>query len=387
MEERADPIPSSVARAVMRSNAWIWTAIALLCLCVWVNHRVTARQSDGAGGESQGSKAAIETGDVHALARLEPAAGLIIVGARPGARIEQIEVGAGDTVKPGQVLVVLEGHEQARAQLAVAEAQKTRAIHQRSVRKQKLGLEREQFDKVQKAKLESAMRVFSSKQRFDEITKLHKELLPTLQGKDRFDLELRYFEAETQSLRGEMEIKSYQVAQELLPRQRKLEDDELGDKSPDLVLLDREVDLARTGLIQTEVRAPSGGRVLELMARAGEVSSGPLLAMGDSSAMVATAEVFQSDIPRLRSGDPATVQVLDQPCTGKVTLIGSMVGKNQLNRLDPRALQDRRVVKVTIGLDKPALAARFVNMEVEVTIKPGAGSTAATTTSHGAAGK
>ena len=137
-----------------------------------------------------------------------------------------------------------------------------------------------------------------------------------------------------------MEIKSYQVAQELLPRQRKLEDDELGDKSPDLVLLDREVDLARTGLIQTEVRAPSGGRVLELMARAGEVSSGPLLAMGDSSAMVATAEVFQSDIPRLRSGDPATVQVLDQPCTGKVTLIGSMVGKNQLNRLDPRALQD-----------------------------------------------
>ena len=156
------PYPAA-SLAVMRSNAWIWTAIALLCLCVWVNHRVTARQSDGAGGESQGSKAAIETGDVHALARLEPAAGLIIVGARPGARIEQIEVGAGDTVKPGQVLVILEGHEQARAQLAVAEAQKTRAIHQRSVRKQKLGLEREQFDKVQKAKLESAMRVFSSK--------------------------------------------------------------------------------------------------------------------------------------------------------------------------------------------------------------------------------
>ena len=95
--------------------------------------------------------------------------------------------------------------------------------------------------------------------------------------------------------------------------------------------------------------------------------------MGDLSAMVATAEVFQADIPRLRTGDPATVQVLDQAVTGKVTLIGSIVGKNQLTNLDPRALQDRRVVKVTIGLDDPVLTARFVNMEVEAAIKPGQG--------------
>ena len=122
------------------------------------------------------------------------------------------------------------------------------------------------------------------------------------------------------------------------------------------------------------MRAPIRGRVLELLAHAGEVSGGPLLAMGDLSAMVATAEVFQTDIPRLRTGDPATVELLDQTVTGKVTLIGSMVGKNQLTNLDPRALQDRHVVKVTISLDNPALAARFVNMEVEAAIKPGEGS-------------
>ena len=311
---------------------------------------------------------------MHALARLEPTSGLIIVGARPGARIDRIEVGPADSVTPGQVLAILEGHNQARAQLALAEAQKTRALHQRSLQKQKLALEREQFDRLQKSKLESAMRVFSSKQRFDEITKQYKELHETLKGKDRFDVELRYFEAETQNLRGELEIKSYQIAQELVPRQRKLEDGELDEKGPDLDLLDRQTDLARAGLAQTEVRAPIRGRVLELLAHAGEVSGGPLLAMGDLSAMVATAEVFQTDIPRLRTGDPATVELLDQTVTGKVTLIGSMVGKNQLTNLDPRALQDRRVVKVTISLDNPALAARFVNMEVEAAIKPGAGS-------------
>ena len=61
--------------------------------------------------------------------------------------------------------------------------------------------------------------------------------------------------------------------------------------------------------------------------------------------MVATAEVYQADVPRLKVGDAATVQVLEQSVTGKVTRIGSVVGKNQLVSLDPRALQDRRVVR------------------------------------------
>jgi len=385
MEERATSRFPSVPKTILNSYSLFWLSIGLLFFSLWLSNHVSAVQPETTSSGGQPSGAPVQTGDVHALARLEPASGLIIVGARPGARIERIEVGPADGITPGQVLAILEGHDQAQAQLALAEAQKTRALHQRSVQKQKLALEREQFDKLQKSKLESAMRVFSSKQRFEDITKLYKELQPTLQGKDRFDLELRYFEAETQNLRGELEIKSYQIAQELAPRQRKLEDEELGEKGPDVDLLNRQTDLARAGLAQTEVRAPFGGRVLELMAHAGEVSSGPLLAMGDLSAMVATAEVFQTDVPRLRTGDPATVRVLDQSVTGKVTLIGSIVGKNQLTNLDPRALQDRRVVKVTIRLDNPTLAAGFVNMEVEAAIKPGAASTAES--AAGAAGR
>jgi HlyD family secretion protein len=378
MEERASSRPAIRSIAGIVGNVGFWAAVVLVLFGVWFNETLSAPQPETSGGRRENSTAPAPPGDVHALAHLEPAAGLIIVGARPGARIERIEVGPADSVTPGQVLAILEGHDQARAQVALAEAQKTRALHQRSVRKQKLALEREQFDQLQKARLASAVRVFSSKQRFEELTKLYKQLQPTLQGKDRFDLELRYLEAETQNLRGELEVKSYQVAGELTPRQRKLEDQELSEKTPDLDLLDRQTDLARAGLAQTEVRAPFGGRVLELMAHAGEVSSGPLLAMGDLSAMVATAEVYQADVPRLRTGDPATVQVLGQAVTGRVTRIGSVVGKNQLTSLDPRALQDRRVVKVTISLDDPVRAASFVNMEVDAAIKPGTGNAAET---------
>jgi hypothetical protein len=37
------------------------------------------------------------------------------------------------------------------------------------------------------------------------------------------------------------------------------------------------------------------------------------------------------------------------------------------------------VIKVTVTLDEPALAARFINMEVDVTIHPGTGGSTAGT--------
>ena len=125
------------------------------------------------------------------------------------------------------------------------------------MQKQKLALEREQFDKLQKSKLESAPLAFSrpgsglmrSRSCIKNSSRLYKERTVSISS-------CAYFETETQSLRGELEIKSDQIAQELAPRQRKLEDEELGEKGPDLDLLDRQTDLARAGLAQTEVRAP-----------------------------------------------------------------------------------------------------------------------------------
>lgn len=364
------------ATMIHRSIPWLAAAL-VLAFAIGLQRGLSARQDAGRVA-GQPSAADSSEGAVHALARLEPATGLILLGARPGARIEKVLVARGDLATPGQTLAILEGHDQAQAQLALAEAQKRRAVHQRSVQKQKLALERKQFDKIQGAKLLSARRVFGSKQRWGEIDALYKQISEdkNLPSKDRLDVMLRYFQAENENLRGELEIKQYETAQELTKDQRELEDSELGDKGPDVDLLDRQIDLARAGLSQTEVRAPVGGRILELLAHAGEVSSGPFLEMGDLSVMVATAEVYQADVPRLKIGDSATVQVLDQPITGKVTRIGSVVGKNQLVSLDPRALQDRRVVKVTITLDDAELARRLVNMEVDVAIRPGAGSVA-----------
>ena len=57
---------------------------------------------------------------------------------------------------------------------------------------------------------------------------------------------------------------------------------------------------------------------------------------------------------------------------GPASWIGRVVGGNELRPIDPRSLQDLRVVKVTIALDDPGEASHYVNMQVDVTIRPGA---------------
>jgi HlyD family secretion protein len=164
---------------------------------------------------------------------------------------------------------------------------------------------------------------------------------------------------------GELE-----VGDSLLARLRALEDKELADGSPDVELLDRQIESAQAAVEQTVVRAPSDGRILAVLAHEGQVSAGTILYMGDLSAIVGKAEVDQADIANIRVGDPADVMVRGKAISGKVTHVSGMVVPNQMKDIDPRARQDLRVVPVTILLDEAAEASRYVNMQVEATIRP-----------------
>src|SRR6516165_4781622 len=73
---------------------------------------------------------------VRALAHLEPESGVIAIGARPGMRVEQVRVAEGQDVKAGELLAVLEGHDQRQRQLALAEAQRDAARFQRRLRRE-----------------------------------------------------------------------------------------------------------------------------------------------------------------------------------------------------------------------------------------------------------
>ena len=153
--------------------------------------------------------------------------------------------------------------------------------------------------------------------------------------------------------RTEIQLKEFEASLDQLESQRKLEDELNADDSPESVVLDRQIELARSDLASAEVRAPVAGRVLALSVHAGEVSPGPLLTLGDVRTMVARAEVF----------------ILGRTVAGEVTRVGATVARNTITSLDPADLADRRVVEVVVRLADPVLAARLVNMQVEVAIR------------------
>jgi len=305
---------------------------------------------------------------------LEPVGGLVVVGVRPGARVEKVLVVQGDVVKVGQPLGVTEGHDVARCQLALAEARKADAICRRARERTRVALDREREDKLQRAR--SAM--------LDNIAKALKwqddrleTQISTVPQEYRAELkrELNELKAKLDQLhieehKAQFEREQSRIDQQLLGRKRAQEDEALADGGTDDQLLDREIDLARATFVATTVKAPIAGTVLDIMAHSGEISSGPLLALGDLTTVAAIAEVDQADIGSVREGDAATATILGKVVPGKITRIGRLVGRNQLTNVDPRMPQDLRVVKVTIQLDRAEPAARLMNLQVEVVITP-----------------
>jgi HlyD family secretion protein len=318
-----------------------------------------------------------------ALARLEPADGLISVGVRPGARVDRIQVKEGDQVSAGVVVAVLQGHESAEQQLGLALAQKRRADEQRSLRKDALKIERAALAETNPLRLEAARKIAkASRERAESGRKLYGQFSGALKGKELYDAEIALFQVELQATKADLDLRLLESTQKSERAKHELEDRELAEHRPDDDILEAQIALARAALRESEVRAPSAGKILRVLVHPGEISPGALLEMGDVSSMVAVAELYHSDVPRIRMGDPAVVDILGSRVGGKVTRISSIVGRNQLTSVDPRALRDLRVVSVTIQLDDAATTARYVNLEVEAEIQPSG--SASTLESHDA---
>jgi HlyD family secretion protein len=134
-----------------------------------------------------------------------------------------------------------------------------------------------------------------------------------------------------------------------------------------------EAELKRALAVQQRafIRAPVDGRVLDVHTRPGEmVGAKGILELGRVDRMYAIAEVYETDIGRVRLGQPATVtsRALGRALGGKVERIRQQVRKLDQIDTDPAARKDARIVEVEVRLDDSAAAAALTNLQVEVVI-------------------
>ncbi len=309
--------------------------------------------------------------EVRALARIEPETGLVRLGGRPGARVESIAAAIGDRVSKGQVVAILEGNGVAKAELALAEAEKAAALFSRRVKRELSAIERSATDRTNDRRIELLKETIDSQktnvdqaeERMNQLKNLERNLTrPT------GDQDLLLGRARGELNAAKAELAALEAKRDALKQSRPIEDRELDDLAPAVAALDRKIDLARSHYEQTMIRAPLAGIVLERFVEAGETCESGIVTIGDPSAVVAIAEVDQADVVEIRTGAKVKIFLLDQVLDGVATRIGTVVSRNRATPIDPLARQDRRVVEVEIKLSDPKLAAKLLGAQVEVSI-------------------
>ncbi len=131
---------------------------------------------------------------------------------------------------------------------------------------------------------------------------------------------------------------------------------------------------AKVNLDKAIVRSPQDGTVLEVHARPGElVSNDGIIDIGETQQMYAIAEIYQSDINNIRTGQSVRVSSdsLPEELQGTVDTIGWQVKRQNIVNTDPSANIDARIVEVQIKLDEASSqkAAKFTNLQVKVVVE------------------
>lgn len=124
---------------------------------------------------------------------------------------------------------------------------------------------------------------------------------------------------------------------------------------------------AQEDLQLTYVRAPINGQVIKIHSNSGEVAdtSKGIVELGQTSQMTVIAEVYESDIGKVRLGQKATIQsesgAFVEELQGTVSEIGKQISKKDVLSSDPAADVDVRVVEVKILLT-PEDSRRVANL-------------------------
>lgn len=330
---------------------------------------------------------------VGALGRLEPEGEVLRIAGSPGERLGELLVAEGDRVVAGQVLARLESYVErlAEREYAAAQLQEARTRLQAETRFSQAQIQEartrlSRLDEPQQMQIRSQEAVVEriraeladAEANLARFQELWQEGAISQQELDQRRLLVRQRQEDLRA--AEATLSQLRLARErdLLNAQAQVQAAEAGlslaQAQVQLGSLARNLELAEARLERTLIRAPRAGQVLKIHTRPGEVipAGEGILELGNTDQMMVVAEVYETDILRVRPGQQATIsnRALPETLQGRVERVGLQIGKKDVLNTDPAADVDARVVEVYIRLDPESSArvAGLTNLQVDVAI-------------------
>jgi HlyD family secretion protein len=336
---------------------------------------------------------------VTALGSLEPSGEIIEISAdstSSGNRLEKLLVKQGDEIKTGDVIAVVDSRDrleaalnQAQEQVRVAEANlalikagaKTGEIQAQQAAIARIQIERDNNIAAQTAMVARMQAELNNAQvEYQRYQTLYQD--GAISASERDSKYLAQETAKKQLVETQANLNRIKSGQQEQLAEAKATLDQIAEVRPvDIAIAEAEVreaqaavQTAQAELNQAYIKSPQAGTVIKIMTRPGEVvaSDEGIVRIGQTSHMYAVAEVYESDIGKVKLGQKVSVtsSALSQKLTGTVDSIGLEVERQEVVNTDPTANIDAKVVEVKVKLDPESSqkVAGLTNLLVDVRI-------------------
>ena len=391
----------------MSINSWLrciskYSAIlSLLMLTIACNADSLDRSQNAEAQTTTGIK---QPKQVVALGKLTPKGEVIklSVANAEDSRVNQILVDEGDRVKKDQVIAILQGFENSQRNLE--EAEKEVELTQARLAQVQAGESKQAQLAAQQAnisRLESQLRnetaerqaaIASAKAQlkqaqltYDRNRSLQQQGAVSIQAFDQTKEGLDMAQATLNERLAQLGNTQQTLKQEITQERENLA--QLQEIRPvDLKVAELEVEKAtiavakiKADLEDTKVKVPISGQILRINTRVGEQvnTEEGIVELGRTDEMYAIAEVYETDIGKVKIGQPATVSSEYGGFTGKlkgtVEHLGLQVGTKELSATseeDPTQDENSRIVEVKIRFNPvdSQKVSSLTNMQVRVEI-------------------
>ena len=337
---------------------------------------------------------------VVALGRIEPQGELLHISAPTSfqgsrTRVEQLFVKKGDKVKRGQLIAVLDNYEPLNATLK--ESQQQVKVAQAKLAQVKAGVSSDKIEAQKRVINRLQVELKEEKKAFEaKLTRLNAELDNLKVDHHRYQIlakegviaaserDRRQLAVDTAQAQLDEAIanqnrtigvlqEQIEEANATLNSLKKVRDVDIQFAQAEVNRTLSAVKQAQTNLNFALVYAPQAGQILDIYTKLGEiVDEQGIVELGQTHQMTVIAEVYETDITRIKIGDNATITSpsLTEELEGTVSYINLKIGKKEILDTDPIAEEDARIieVKVTLNSQDSVLVSGLTNLRVKVVI-------------------